>query len=467
MKLEKKYQEQTIICRICAQEMKTGILKEHSNLCRKQGEIEKSQKTLDKRLAEMIHQSQIKSKNVHTNIVLTSKSYYKLKEKVESPIIQGRPGRGFTFHHPTYSRPTPTLSSSQLSFNGSPMNPRPRGFSGGFQKTTAIKVERNFSAAVEEHISPKVTIDTVTENASELDFMEKKFFEEEEFVLEVEEPKKDEDRMAQSALLPRNSIFPDYKKEKTSKLKPMTPLLRPTQSPMIKPKGKAKKRRSRKTKTQVNHDTNCNFYSDPDHAGNRSSNSSDSRESVESVVSTAVMRHSNYFDTPLRRNVSFCPEKSPPEVHFSLQSSLIISPPKKSRFARQSESPPIEKNEEKEDKKLGEDLPECISDGVVEEDHINIPDSDAFSFSPQSDQNSQINSLQSSAIFSTLNQSMFKEGKDCKDDKTRHAMYQLKVKLMSKKIAKQIYDFISTKGKVLLNEGAYQRSKFSYKIYLI
>ena len=71
MKLEKKYQEETIICRICAQEMKTGVLKEHSNLCRKQGEIEKSQKVLDKKLSEMIHQAQIKSKNVHTNIVLT------------------------------------------------------------------------------------------------------------------------------------------------------------------------------------------------------------------------------------------------------------------------------------------------------------------------------------------------------------------------------------------------------------
>jgi len=319
---------------------------------------------------------------------------------------------------------------------------------------------------------PKITIhpNPVTENVSEVDFMEKRFLEEEEdFALEPEE----KSNKQQSLFSPPNPLYRKSatpfdrkdKSEKSSKWKASSPQLKPNYSPLIKPKGKglfaskSKKRKSRKTKTQANHDTNCNFYSDPEHSGKKSSGSSDSRESVESVVSTAVMPHGNYFDTPSPRKSSlFSPDRSPVEVHFNLHAHSIspLPLPKKSRFATQSIT---EKNPEI--KGITDEVLECVSGVPSGEENNNARDSDSYSFSPQSgEKNSYIASMPTSAIFSNLNQSGFKEGKESPEDKAKHDMSKLKFKVMNKKVAKQIYDFIATKGKVLINEGAYQKSNF-------
>jgi len=70
LKLEKKHLEQKIVCKICARDIKTTIMKDHSSYCRKQGEIEKTLKKQDKKLAELLHKAGMKAKNYHTKVIL-------------------------------------------------------------------------------------------------------------------------------------------------------------------------------------------------------------------------------------------------------------------------------------------------------------------------------------------------------------------------------------------------------------
>ena len=68
--MEKKHSEQKIICKICAREIKTTLMKDHSSYCRKQGEIEKALKKQEKKLAEILHKASMKAKNYHTKVIL-------------------------------------------------------------------------------------------------------------------------------------------------------------------------------------------------------------------------------------------------------------------------------------------------------------------------------------------------------------------------------------------------------------
>lgn len=69
--MEQKYEHYQIVCKICAQKVHVDKMMEHSRLCRKKGELDKELKEFDDRMSDMVFKAVLKSKEIHTKLVVS------------------------------------------------------------------------------------------------------------------------------------------------------------------------------------------------------------------------------------------------------------------------------------------------------------------------------------------------------------------------------------------------------------
>lgn len=225
-------------------------------------------------------------------------------------------------------------------------------------------------------------------------------------------------------------------------------------------KSKKKKKKVKEGKTKVNDDVNYNFYSDPAKSENGSGNSTDSHISIESIVSTRFLQNRNRFDDSLNvsRNESFTsldrgqsserspPHLSTPQVHkksqFARLNTVIAS-----GYHEEKRKPSIEAVSEEEN--LEADLLGLNNkDSDIQLSPLLLPECDKDDENPQS-------------AFGTTMQSrnVDDEMESRQGDPTLMEMLRIRTEITAKKLVKETFDFIVGKGKILLNQGAYQRSK--------
>ena len=488
IKLEKKHSEQKIVCKICARDVKTTIMKDHSSYCRKQGEIEKTLKKQDKKLADILHKAGMKAKNYHTKVILLSKSYYKLRDKFGSPSSRRlQQFRGFT----VINNPVASSSSRIHSASGSPQfsltsshRPSPEWSrnSGSVMKSRQ-KIVRNLL---------KTYTSVVTENEShnhmnEISFADKNSqHADESFNLEssnytnsnspftspetqrrrrsqyaINSSPEDQARKISNSVLLRPAKSPLLKSDEAELLSPLSPQLnggKGKNKGLFVVKSRKKKKKVKEGKTKVNDDVNYNFYSDPAKSENGSGNSTDSHISIESIVSTRYLQNRNRFDDSLNvsRNDSMtsldrCPstERSPP--HLSTPQVH-----KKSQFARLNT---MVVTTGYQDEKRNMSIEAVSEEENFENDilELNKKESDTKLsplLLPECEKDDEGTTMQSRNVDDEMES---RQG-----DPTLMEMIRIRTEITAKKLVKETFDFIVGKGKILLNQGVYQRSKEEY-----
>ena len=218
-------------------------------------------------------------------------------------------------------------------------------------------------------------------------------------------------------------------------------------------------------KTKVNEDVNYNFYSVPAKSENGSGNSTDSRISIESILSTRYIQNRNRFDDSLNvsRNDSFTSldrgqssERSPPHL---LSANATPQVHKKSHFSRfntvivgghqaDKRKPSIEAVSEEENDLLESNKNKSSTNLSP----LFLPDGDA------GEKDDEMPSVNQGTTMRSRN--VDDETESRQGDPTVMEMIKLRTEISAKKLVKETFDFIVAKGKILLNQGAYQRSKF-------
>ncbi len=382
--------------------------------------------------------------------------YSKTKEKLEFPILTGRQNRGVTVSHVSSALQNFSTVSNQGYLIRPLENTRPRGTSGHVSRG---KTDWNKSQ------SP--TDERLTDNGELSLFRRKKLHS--EGPIHIESRK---NRLLQDALINRanNSGFKNETMVVGRKSSILSPVMSPTlrsrgdrlKESMIFP-GRKKKKKGKERKKQVNNDTNYNFYSDPDQSGKICSSSSDSNESINSIMSSGIIPQGAFLDS---HNNSFVAlEGNTP----TFPTTFSPKQAKKSRFAQC----PVNLKGNNEDDDQEEDAQEEEKEKPLFLDNLSQVESEEegeetdqfFSFSPMTDDKIETSplTLVRSSIFSTMSHSGVKENglEHCllDDDKKIQDIVKLKTKISNKKAIKRIYDFIVEKGKLLLNDGAFQKSK--------
>jgi len=493
IKLEKKHSEQKIICKICARDIKTNLFKDHSSYCRKQGEIEKALKKQEKKLAEVLHKASMKAKNYHTKVILLSKSYYKLRDKFGSPTSRKPQFRGFTVIN------NPVTSTSQInSASGSPqfsLSSSHRGSPDWSRNSNSVKKSRprqvrnllkTFTSPPHETSSQMHEIsfaDKTSQHADESFNYETPDYTNSNSHSPFTSP--ETQRRSHYALNSINSSPEDHMRKLNNSclLAPSkNPLLNPSDeaellsplSPQLNPKGrdrglfviksKKKKKKVKEGKTKVNEDVNYNFYSDPAKSENGSGNSTDSRISIESILSTRYIQNRNRFDDSLNvsRNDSFTSldrgnstERSPPHLatpqvhkksHFARFNTVIVASNQDEKRKQSIEAVSEEEN-----------LENNLLDLELSKQKSEIPKLSPLFL----DGNEKEDDLPSGHPGSAYGTTMHDESESRQGgDPTVMEMIKLRTEISAKKMVKETFDFIVAKGKILLNQGSYQRSMF-------
>lgn len=70
-KVEQKYEQYRMVCKICEQKVHVDKMMEHSRLCRKKGELEKELKEFDDKMSDLVFKAVLKSKEIHTKLVVS------------------------------------------------------------------------------------------------------------------------------------------------------------------------------------------------------------------------------------------------------------------------------------------------------------------------------------------------------------------------------------------------------------
>jgi len=91
-KIQMKYRDYEIVCKICARPIKIDKMKDHSKLCRKKVELKKEIRDVESKIRDVIFDSFLKARTLQTKIVLDIKAYNKLKQKKKNVIQVGSPG---------------------------------------------------------------------------------------------------------------------------------------------------------------------------------------------------------------------------------------------------------------------------------------------------------------------------------------------------------------------------------------
>ena len=87
-KVEQKYQDFEVVCKICAQKIKVEKLIDHSGLCRKMAELNKELKDLETKLGDVLSDTSMRSKELHTQLLVVKKEYQRLKSRLAGKPIQ-------------------------------------------------------------------------------------------------------------------------------------------------------------------------------------------------------------------------------------------------------------------------------------------------------------------------------------------------------------------------------------------
>lgn len=91
-KIQMKYRDYELVCKICARPIKIDKMKEHSKLCRRKVELKKEIRDVESKIRDVIFDSFLKARTLQTKIVLDIKAYNKLKQKRKNVIQVGSPG---------------------------------------------------------------------------------------------------------------------------------------------------------------------------------------------------------------------------------------------------------------------------------------------------------------------------------------------------------------------------------------
>lgn len=85
-KLEQKYEDFKIVCKLCANKVQIDKMKEHSKLCRRNMELDKEIKDFDNKISDLVFKAFMGSKELHTKFAVDSKRYKKLKEEISKEV---------------------------------------------------------------------------------------------------------------------------------------------------------------------------------------------------------------------------------------------------------------------------------------------------------------------------------------------------------------------------------------------
>ncbi len=79
--VEQKFQMLETVCKICAKKVKIHKIIDHSGLCRKNAELDKELKDLELKLNEILADTSMRSRQLHTQLLVVKNEYQKLKNK--------------------------------------------------------------------------------------------------------------------------------------------------------------------------------------------------------------------------------------------------------------------------------------------------------------------------------------------------------------------------------------------------
>lgn len=79
--VEQKFQMLETVCKICAKKLKIHKIIDHSGLCRKNAELEKELKDIELKMNEILADTSLRSRQLHTQLLVVKNEYHKLKNK--------------------------------------------------------------------------------------------------------------------------------------------------------------------------------------------------------------------------------------------------------------------------------------------------------------------------------------------------------------------------------------------------
>jgi len=79
--VEQKFQMLETVCKICAKKVKIHKIIDHSGICRKNAELDKELKDLELKLNEILADTSLRSRQLHTQLLVVKNEYQKLKNK--------------------------------------------------------------------------------------------------------------------------------------------------------------------------------------------------------------------------------------------------------------------------------------------------------------------------------------------------------------------------------------------------
>jgi len=85
-RVEQKYEEYKIVCKLCEQKVPIDKMKDHSKLCRRNLELDKEIKDFDNKLSDLVFKAFMGSKELHTKFVVDSKRYSRLKNEMKKEV---------------------------------------------------------------------------------------------------------------------------------------------------------------------------------------------------------------------------------------------------------------------------------------------------------------------------------------------------------------------------------------------